>query len=414
MTDKEYQVPEHAPYNLGEEIVKEARRKRRARLLIRISTFVIVVLVIISYLGFALGQYFANATSLSVRTRVPQIRFSQVGFRLSNPIDSTDSYKYNLQLDDGGGGITGPGYVYWTNQDVSPQTLSFILRHEKYSDNSRLNPVTSRAFAKDKDKDEPITLYDRPRMVTMTRWNVEETIAETQDYFGIKVLFRLLIENDVAGQVSLDNIGVYFARDTKFSGSNNITKAMRLGFQSAHTKDIISPGRKEPKVNDYLNFIDVGGRLDLDGKESPPGKHGYYDYTLALNGSIYDDTPGEHLYEIAYGDFEPALTNANWGPALTESTEIPENNDVFNAASFKGVRPLINATPARQYYTNFDKYTLINNEGEAIAFTNEYGVAELDIKIWLEGWDQFTTDKLVGATFGAQLRFEVAKKDLGS
>lgn len=408
--EPEYKVPDHAPYDIGEDILKEARRKKRARKLIRISSFIIAVLIIISYLGFALGQYFANATSLSIRTNVPEIRFAQVGFRLSTPISDTDSSKYNLQEDTSG--VGGAGHVYWTNQDVSPQTLSFVLRHENYSDNSRLTPVTSRFFAKDQDKNEPVKLYDRPRMVMANRQNVEEGLANTKDYFGIKVLFRLLIDGDGV-LPTLDNIPVYFARDTKFNGNNNITKAMRLGFQSEHTKDIISPGRIEPKVNNYLNFINVGGRLDMDSTNSPVGRHGYYDYTVPIDGILYGET-GTHQYEIAYGDFDPALTNDNWGPATTEAEEVPQDLSGFNAATYSGVRPLINAVPARQYYTNFAKYTMINGEGEPIAYTNQFGVTELDIKIWLEGWDAFTTDQLVGATFGAELRFEVGKKDLAS
>lgn len=409
--DTNYTVRDPAPYDLGEEILKTNRRKKRAKFIIRITSLIIVAFVIISYLGYTIGQYFANATSLSVRTNMPEIRFAQVGFRLTTPIDATDAGKYNLQIDESG--IGGPGYVYWTNQDVTPQTFSFVLRHEKYSDSSRLTPVTSRAFAKDQDKTEPIKLYDRPRVVGNLRHITEEGDADTQDYIGFKVLFRLLIDNDISGQVSLDNIGVYFARDTKFNGNQDLLKGMRLGFQSEHTKDIISPGRKEPKANNYLNYINVGGRLDLDAKNSPQGRFGYYDYTVPLDSAEFGET-GFQQYEIAYGDFETPLTNANWGSSSEVAGVVPEDHNVYKAATWANVRPLVDAIPAKQYYTNFEKYTLINGVGDPISFTNEFGVTELDIKIWLEGWDPLATDKVVNATFGAQLKFEVAKKDLAS
>ena len=410
MAEQDYNIPNHAAYDLGEEILKTSKRRKRARKLIRFASFVIAVFVIISYLGYTLGQYFANATSLSVRTKMPEIAFSQLGFRLTTPIDATDSTKYNL-VPDTEGDVGGQGYVYWSSQDVSPQTLSFILKHEKYSHNSRLMPVTSRFFVKDQDKNNHHVIYDRPRVVTNVRHNLEEGIATKEDYMGLSVLFRLGIDNDPQNTTTLDNIGVYFSRDTKFNGDPNLLRAMRLGFQSSHTKDIISPGRKEPKENGYLNYINVGGRLDLDAVTAPPNRYGYYDYTLLLDGAQYGEV-GEHQYEIAYGDFENELTNANWGEASAESGTIPENNNVYHAATFANVRPLINAVPAKQYYTNFAKYSLINGEGDAIAFTNEIGVAEVNLSIWLEGWDEYATDDIVGSTFGAQLKFEVAKKDL--
>lgn len=410
MAEKDYKIPDHAAYDLGEDILKTSKRRKRARKLIRFASFIIIVFVIISYLGYTLGQYFANATSLSVRTKMPEIAFSQLGFRLTTPIDATDSAKYNLQSDVEGS-VGGPGYVYWSSQDVSPQTLSFILKHEKYSYNSRLTPVTSRFFTKNQNNATNHIIYDRPRVVTNIRHNLEEGVAPKENYMGLSVLFRLGIDNDPQNTTTLDNIGVYFSRDTKFNGDPNLLRAMRLGFQSSHVKDIISPGRKESIENDYRNFINVGGKLDLDAVSSPPNRYGYYDYTLLLDGAQYGEE-GEHQYEIAYGDFENELTNANWGEASAEPGVIPENNNVFKAATYANIRPLINTIPAKQYYTNFAKYSLINGEGDAITFTNELGIAEVNLTIWLEGWDEYATDDIVGSTFGAQLKFEVAKKDL--
>ena len=193
-----------------------------------------------------------------------------------------------------------------------------------------------------------------------------------------KVLIRLLIDEDRAGTIPLDNIAIYFNRDTKVHGQNELPKALRFGFQSGAKKDIISPGRTLLEENDYTGGAKLG--------ES-----------------------GELIYEIAYGEFEQPLTNENWGEPLAEAEEKLEHGDVFHAVTYKGVRPLINVVPQRQYYTSFQKYMLDGDKGEPLCYTNNLGVAEMNIKFWLEGWDLATTNKVVNKSFGMQLHF-VAKR----
>jgi len=56
-------------------------------------------------------------------------------------------------------------------------------------------------------------------------------------------------------------------------------------------------------------------------------------------------------------------------------------------------------------YSAFADYTVENPDGEAIAITDAKGIAEVSIKIWLEGWDASSIDELRDKTFGANLRF---------
>ncbi len=409
-TDLEYLIPDHAAYDLGAEILKTSRRKKTARRIIRYTSFIMIVFIIISYLGYTLGQYFASATTLSVRTNAPRIALAQVGFRLETPIDSRESERYNLTLDSGvvasGPGI---GYVYWTGENVSSETLAFILEHDKHASQGKLQPVTARWFDSAALINDPITLFDRPRALQTIREVVEDEAALKQDYMALTILFRLLVSSDTTQQVALDNFGVYFTRDTKFTGSTNLLNAMRVSVESPIVRDIISPGRKLTLESGYRDKINVGGRLDLDGANTAVGRHGYYDYTAPIA------VPGEEglqRYEIAYGDFEFPLTNESWGEVTTFADPVPENNTSQIAATYVGVRPLLGAIPKTQDYTNFEKYTRISEQGDPIAYTNEFGIAEFDMQIWIEGWDPNSSEKIVGSTFGAELKFEVAKKDL--
>ncbi|OQC50069.1 MAG: hypothetical protein BWX57_00514 [Tenericutes bacterium ADurb.Bin024] len=403
---EEINLDEHPLLEIADDIIREEKRRKRTKKVVAVSAFIIIVFIIISYLGYAIGYYIANATSLSLLSKDPEARFAQVGFRLSEPITVTEQQKYNLQSDEGW--VGGEGHVYWTTQNVSPQTMSFVLEHEGFSSTNRLTPVTSGAFVKDENPYFPLTLYEAPKQNRAERHNLNLTEADPKDYFSFTVLFRLLIDEDRAGTIPLDNIGIYFNRDTKVHGQNELPKALRFGFQSGDKKDIISPGRNLSENDGYLGSIAVGGRLDLDDSRAPEAVKGFYDYTFGLDGAKYGET-GEQVYEIAYGEFTHPLTNENWGEPLSESEPRLEHGDVFHAVTYQGVRPLVNAEPERQYFTSFQKYMLDGDKGEPLAYTNNLGVAEMNIKFWLEGWDLATTNKVVNKSFGMQLHF-VAKR----
>lgn len=402
----EYQIPDHVDYDLGAEIIKTNKQKKVARRVAQIASFLIIVFIIISYLGFTLGQYFASATTMSVNARQPEIALAQVGFKFKNntkPLDSTDRANYNLTPDEN---ISG---LYWTGENVTKEILSFILQYDGYANEGKLQPVTARSFAFS-EENEDIHLYDGIRNVVAERHNIEEGDANKTYYMDLSVYFRLIVQGEYADQVALDNFGVYFTKDTKFTGNDDIKKALRVGVASETLVDIISPGYTLSEESNNRAKINVGARLDLDGPNTGgKGKYGYYDYTSAIVG---DDGVTESRYEIAYGDFEEELTDASWGEVNTVENEVPEKNTAYNAATYIEVRPLINATPKTQDYTTFSTYIREGEKGEAITYTNGLGVAQFNLKVWIEGWDPNSSQSLATKTFGAQLKFEVYKKGL--
>ncbi len=404
--EQEYIIPDHADYDLGADIIRVNKQKRIARRVARVAAFLIVVAVIISYLGFTLGQYFASATTMSVNTKQPEIALAQVGFKFKNnnkPLDSTDRAKYNLEPDDNIAGL------YWTGgENVSKDTLSFILQYDGYASDGKLSPVTSRSFDRSENPTD-ITIYDGPRQIALERHNLEETLSSHSAYMDLSVYFRLIVQGDVSSQVALDNFGVYFTKDTKFTGNDDIKKSLRVGVTSDAVVDIIGPGYTLSEEIGYRTKVNVGGKLDLDGERNGAGRYGYYDYTSPI---IAGESTTEERYEIAYGDFEPELTDANWGAVNSEEFEVPKDNSTYNAVTYVGVRPLINVTPKTQEFTTFSTYIRDGEKGEVIAYTDDYGIATFNLKVWIEGWDPNSSQNIATKTFGAQLKFEVYKKGL--
>ena len=135
---------------------------------------------------------------------------------------------------------------------------------------------------------------------------------------------------------------------------------------------------------------------------------GFYDYTFGLDGAKYGES-GEQIYEIAYGEFEQPLTNENSGEPLAEAEEKLEHGDVFHAGLTRESVRLLTLYHSANITQVSKKYMLDGDKGEPLCYTNNLGVAEMNIKFWLEGLDLATTNKVVNKSFGMQLHF-VAKR----
>lgn len=377
--------------NLENEFAGNRKRKKRAVLWATISSSVLAVFVIISYLGYTVGEYLANVTTISFNDRSNAVGITEVGFRVPTAIPANDQEKYKLVPDNYL--IEGDGFVYWTTNSVGGQTLRYIINHAGYSSNNTVLPMTSKRFI----KGDPIRLYEEPPYNSVYPIMPQDTIASKEDYIGFTLLFR--VAQTVAGSdpIGVADYGIFVGKDIQFYGNNQITKALRFGFESDLTSDMISPGR------DTNGEIAVGGRLDLD-------RDGYYD-TTPEGARLDPEDPEGAKYEIAYGDFIDPLTDGDWGAVTSEEMPAPdleEELSFYNAKTAIGVRPLLNNNAAVQQYTTFSTYTAENADGQPIAITDTKGVAEVTIKMWLEGWDPVSDDELRDKSFGANLRFTAA------
>lgn len=387
--------------NIEKEVNDHKKRKKRSIILTSISSSLLAAFVLISYLGYTIGEYLANTTTIGFDfLNKDEVGIREVGFRVDTPFVITEQERYSLTPDPYD--IGGEGYVYWTSNVVNNQTLRQIIYHNGFSANNAVMPVSSRRFA----KGDKIELYQEP-IANSSRPNARQTIpADKGTFISITILFRVAKTNN--GETSssgVANYGIFIGADNEFYGSEELLKVLRFGFESQLTSDIISPGR------DTNGYTTVGGRLDLD-------EDGFYDATpegSKMNPSDESEVGGR--YEIAYGDFLEPLDESNWGEYTTESIplETGMTPSLYQAGTLKDVRPLLvdhpNFKPATQEHTIFSSYSAEFIDGQPIALTNENGVAEIKIQIWYEGWDSYSSNKLRSKSFGANLRFSAASEE---
>ncbi len=306
----------------------------------------------------------------------------QVGFRLSEPLSSDERTLFNFTPDTHD--IPGEGYVYWTDTEIEPETFAFLYAREGFSQNNSVQPITSGSY----QMGDEIEFYERSlaSYSTTSRTRAIDKIADKTHYVGFTLLFRMAHVNPQNPEDDSEGVAgynIFFDYGMRFIGSQNVTRALRMGIQTQEMTDIIAPGATEPGT------IEVGGRMDFNGD-------GIYDYTTSWRYF-------GHYYEIAYGEFENELTDENWG--IPSGIDVPpdEDNEYFyDADSFAEAAPLIGAIPKTATYNPISKYTPL---GIPLATTNELGVAEMDITIWLEGWDHDCTNQIASAKFGADLKF---------
>jgi len=306
----------------------------------------------------------------------------QMGFRVSQILTEEERHRYNFTPDTHN--IPGEGYVYWTDTEIEPETFDFLYAREGYSANHTVLPLTSGSY----QEGDAITLYEHSVSSPANggRLRPIDTVANRSNYVGFSLLFRMArVSQDNPNDDSQGVAGyhIYFDYGMRFIGSKNVTQALRMGIQTDELTDIIAPAAKE------AGSIDVGGRMDFDG-------NGIYDHTTSWN------TAGKY-YEIAYGEFENELTEDNWGtPSGIYVEPNRENQYFYDAQSFMWASPLVNAIPKTATYNPISKYSPL---GIPLATTNDLGVAEIDMTIWLEGWDHACTTQVIAATFGADLKF---------
>ena len=377
--------------NLDNEFADNRKRKKRARLWATISSSVLAIFVIISYLGYTVGEYLANVTTISFNDRSNPVGITEVGFRLQTSIPIADQEKYKLAPDNYN--VGGGGFVYWTSNTVAGQTLRYVIDHDGYSSNNTVTPITSKRFV----KGDSINLYAEPTHNSVNPYAPQDEVASKDDYIKFTLLFRVAESVSDTQTIGVADYGIFVGKDIQFYGNNKITSALRFGFESSLTSDIISPGR-----NLESGETAVGGRLDLD-------RDGYYD-TTPEGARLDPEQPDGWEYEVAYGDFVDSLEDSDWGAVTDE--EIPADSaqelSFYNAGTKAGVRPLVTYTPAYQHYTYFKAYTSEEETGQPMAITAANGVAEITFTMWLEGWDSYSGDDIRDKSFGANLRFSAA------
>lgn len=381
-----------ADIDLEKEFLDNRKRKKRAKLLGLISTSVLTAFVIISYLGYSVGTRLSNSTSIVLLDNDAETGLQEIGFRVSKAIPKVDQDKYGIWEDDHN--IGGEGYVYWTRPSAGSNLVRYLVAHDGYTTDNMVSPVTSGPFK----RGDAISIYNQPVLPFDDRPIAEQkTPASKTSYFSLNLILRVTRKQSDQSYVGVEDYGIYLEKNFSFLGDLKLKEALRFGFESNITSDIMSVGRLQ------AGTTEVGGRLDIDGD-------GYYD--TVYQSSFHDSDPKGTQYELAYGDFLSPLSGNNWGEVAGEDI-IPilgvDELDMYTAKTKVGARPFTDFIPAKQEYTTLKTYLFdgdsTTNTVNPIAITDTRGLAEIKIKIWLEGWDKSASDDLKGKTFGANLRF---------
>ncbi len=385
----ERETPEYN-FDYRQELVTLARRKKVARVWISIASLLLTAFIIISFVSYFVGQERASAASIRLTNRANEISLAEMGFRLAPDVVLTESDLDTHHLVRDPRNASGTENIYWGGTRVSQQTFRFIVERSGHPEGLSLSPVTTRAY----NSGDEIKLYRNYNNVDYyERHIISEDLVDESYYFGFNVLFKIALKHGG----DLADYPFYFELDSRFQGYNDIDKAIRLGFESNTARDILRPIRYQANL-ETAGSINVGGRLNVRRQQNE--EHDYYDYTTVMHDGKY--------HEIAFGDFEHELTDAHW------------EDTVFGESTAEGTRtaPHVHALkvndiiPKKAHFKNsFRHYSYHSNVGSPIAYSDENGIVDIDIKIWLEGWDPASTNDIDGINFEADLGFMVRDKD---
>ncbi len=361
--------------------------KNNKRIAIAAATFGIAALA----MGGSTFAWFqvANTANLTLEGTVVGVDNNlDVGFRVPAEIVGADTL--GLVRDDGTN--ESGDVVYWAPHSVNAGIMAAVIEASGFNSSNILNTITSGSFDRDAVvAEEILPLYLRPEFdadrLNADRYVAVDEVAPTTSYVGFSILFRALDED-------LDGVetAIYFDEGTQVAASKSAVGALRVGFDNGIRPDIIKPSAVA------ANSIAVGGVMDLNGD-------GANDYTLQQ----YDEVTADPLplYEIAYGEFDHVLDDADWDDVAEDAgvTPSPLSNDKFyEGETATGVNPFLSTADALT--ADYNTFAAYSATGTPIATTDDTtGIAEVDFMMWLEGWDLAAVNSIANAKIGATFAF---------
>lgn len=339
-------------------------------------------------------------------TAVSQTEQLQVGIKtdLTFPEDLVTQFKLTTLVDDGETyTFAAPGIGF------DSSILKYYLDYSGYA-SDRLCAVTSNGYEHGDDLD----LREGPIAYKPNR-DIE---ALHSGYVYIPFAFRTVRIND-SGEleyIQKQNIWITDVKCIADGGVGEVYKAVRVHIDGhklnssneiVDNKFILNPSASSTSSRETV----VAGLLNLDGDE-------YYDVD---SGSII-----ENGNEIIYGKYNGTITSSLQGD---EDTEIDDINNTGNDSlittftakhraknytftSLEGLNP-----HKAKYKTQSDiKPTTDSNGfltgGEVVCVTNETenAIGDLNMSIYIEGWDHSVIDQELDHSFYLGLTFEINRK----
>ena len=316
-----------------------------------------------------------------------------------------------------------PGYYFSTSgSGLQADVITYYLTHcgTNYATN-KLEPVTSGSYTIGD------TLSLKNSLVSGNIYN--DHAADVNRYVKIPLAFRILKYDNTNTQVYSKGQDIYLnAANAAASGTNpnnNVYKALRLYLEGKHVVETAGVKSLEP-VKTIINPSDasnnntgqtaVAGLLDLNGS-------GYYD-TYERDGKSYNIVYGQT--NLADEAAILATETIQQNPEASSADLVNFNNtealyaegDTFTAKYYKGTyhpENLAAISPKYQQYDTMHNIRPTDNDGiltngKPIAATDlTTGIADLELTIWLEGWDHNVVDQENQHSFNLDLQFQITR-----
>ena len=269
-----------------------------------------------------------------------------------------------------------------------------------------LEPVTSREYNTGSitdagviTKGDALHLYRAP----MAFNPLEVRDAQLNCYSKISFAFRVLRTNDLGELVTAGNQTIWITHVAAHAGGpgQEIHKALRLYFEDERDRFILNPSSEASEKG----ATNLAGLLDLNGDE-------YYDFDPLLNS--------DHQ-EIIYGDYEGSLTpSAN--PTESDFVDVngvgndePSTFVAKHAAGTQAYTSLEGLQPKKAQYETLQTIApdddgsghLSHGRPVCVTADDEHNIAEMDMTIWLEGWDHSVVNQQMASGFDLGLQFQI-------
>ena len=319
--------------------------------------------------------------------------------------------------------IGGESY-YWCDagmglpaEIVKTYLESYTLQGGGHYASSELQPITSGSYTTG-------DLSLKNPLISGTRFN--SRAADSDKYVRIPFAFRVMRYNSSNTLEPAKGENIWLT-DTSVEASDaendgNVYKAIRM----------FTVGKEARKNGNNIEMLDVKRLINPSNKTNVAGQTAVAGL-LDISGSGYYDTyeKGATSYNIIYGETNYATEDEliaieTTQQSSSESSGIIDFNGTGNATMlttftskfYKGTYRPAQFSDISPKYQNFDTLGTVKPNDDNGALTGGQplcatdlvnGVADLDVTIWLEGWDHNVIDQENHHSFNLGLQFQISR-----
>ena len=344
--------------------------------------------------------WWAYSTRVSVQYQGTSVATSvqlQIGLRTEGFDDSEAQQLIDLGMLEDPDLASGTTRYFFSKAGAGlpEHTIATYLELQgEYSINT-LYPVTSRQY---KIGDE-LTLY-QPLMKGVSDIDIP---TDTKRYVKIPFVFRVITLNEDQ-PVKNQYIWLTHVNLAASSPESHVKESLRMYLDNGSKRFIINPSDDSTKKTEATK---VFGLLDLD-------KNGYYDQDPSGKEIVYGDFTGTpvHTYTPAVDTLDNINGVADESSQTTFLAKHKAGSTCYSTLSdidtSDGMNGLAQYHPMG-YMIPQDKPAGFDEYEKAICKTanNADALAEVDMTIYLEGWDHSVVDEELGYGFTLGLQFQI-------